>query len=193
MFVSFAWEILLNFSFEIASSLLNNFPLFSRYTFPRAFQVFFIPTFFSLSLLPYFPSFSFTLSHLFYAPTFSSHPSTDFPTLLSRPYRFIIFRYTRIPYYIQSFSPSPQLSSISIFPTILPNYIPSSLVTSSRFQILISRRFEQSIFNFKSHISSFKFLFRSPISEIIRSFSVENREQISRKLPIDIPLRFVYK
>lgn len=85
-------------------------------------EVFFILTLFSLflrflSILSLVFSFFFLRAlSLFYASTFSSHstilsPFRGFPypfSLLSRPHRFIIFRYTHPLLPIQSFSPSPQ-------------------------------------------------------------------------------------
>lgn len=133
MFVSFAWEILLNFSFEIASSFLNNFPLFSTMHYPssrfslflRCIRVFFIYPSFRIFLL--FPSRS---RAFFTLPLFSSTilPRISLPVFPFIFYRFIIFRYTH-----PLLSPSKVFRLLSIFLTILPKYF--VLITILSFQV----------------------------------------------------------
>lgn len=158
MFVSFAWEILLNFSFEIASSFLNNFPLFSTMHYPssrfslflRCIRVFFIYPSFRIFLL--FPSRS---RAFFTLPLFSSTilPRISLPVFPFIFYRFIIFRYTHpllspskvfrlLPFrfFLQSFqSISSWLRfSFSSFQILISNFIVSNIdgFSISIFQIL---------------------------------------------------------
>lgn len=113
-----------------------------------------IRVFFYLSFLSYFPSFSFTLSRLFYASTFFlHHSSTDFPTR----FPFYLLPVYNIPLYasliisIQSFSPSFDFS-YNPSKVFRPDY--DSVVSS--FQILISNFIVSNIDGFS--ISIFQIL-----------------------------------
>lgn len=155
-------------------------------------EVFFILTLFSLflrflSILSLVFSFFFLRAlSLFYASTFSSHstilsPFHGFPypfSLLSRPHRFMIFRYTHPLLPIQSFSPSPQHLPFWFFLRSFPNYISTSLITIDRS--ILSNIQLRSTFNF--NFSNFIKLLShsSSLSKIIHSFSFIPRDGKSR-------------
>lgn len=190
MFVSFAWEILLNFSFEIASSLLNNFPLFSRYTFPRAFQVFFIPTFFFPIPPPVFSFFflhalsPFLRSH-FFLPSFHGFP---YPFISPLPvYNIPVYTHPLLHPKFFAFSPTLFHFDFSYDPSKLHPYhilsFPDFNFTSLR---TIDFQFQIAYFEFQIFIS-FSDLRNYPL--IFGGKSRANFAQISNRHPSSFRLQ----
>lgn len=153
--------------------------------------MFFIYPFSRIFLL--FPSRFLRALSLFYASTFSSHstilsPFRGFPypfSLLSRPHRFIIFRYTHPLLPIQSFSPSPQHLPFWFFLRSFQTIFQPAWLRSIDRSCPISNfdRLSISIFQILSNFYLIPVLFPKLFTHFHFPRGVENRE---RKFPIEI-------